>query len=196
MPLEPVMQALLFSAHEHRKTRRKDQITPYINHPLAVVYKLVEHGVRDFVVLCGAALHDVVEDEHTDPVEIEARFGAEVTQIVLEVTDNKLLPKSERKRLHVETARALSDGAKLLKMADKICNMTDLAHNPPTGWSTKLIRGYAEWCDQCMSGYRTGQYPTLEKEFDDTVSNLLAHISNIESQQQDDIISHKGGEHA
>lgn len=181
MPVLPLMQAIQFAAKEHKETRRKDQITPYINHPLAVVYKLVEHGVRSDIVLMAAALHDVIEDEMTPPEEIEARFGPDVLAMVLEVTDNRLLPKSERKRLQVEKARSLSDGAKLIKMADKICNMTDLATNPPPSWTADLIRRYGEWCALCMQGYRTGACPSLEAEFDQTVSNLLAHISTLEN---------------
>lgn len=176
MPLHPLMEALLFSAHEHRKTRRKDQITPYINHPLAVVYKLIEHGIRDEQLLCAAAMHDLIENEHTDPAEIEARFGPDVLEIVLEVTDNQLLSKSDRRRLQVDKSHALSGRAKLLKMADKICNMSDLLNNPPPGWDVRLIRSYAEWSAECMSGYRTGECPTLEKEFDDTVSAVLARF--------------------
>lgn len=182
MPLFPALQALLYSATVHRKSRRKDQIAPYINHPLSVVYKLAEHGVRDEVILCAGALHSMIEDEHIDPCEIEARFGPEVAHLVIEVTNNSLLSKVERKRLQIENAHTLSLGAKLIKMADKICKMTELASNPPPDWQPELIRHYAEWCGQCVLGYRTRKFPSLEKEFDATVAILLEVTSRHEQE--------------
>jgi len=54
-----------------------------------------------FLTLQAALLHDTVEDTDTTMDEIEAEFGAEVAGIVAEVTDDKSLPKQERKRLQV-----------------------------------------------------------------------------------------------
>ena len=53
----------------------------------------------------AAILHDTVEDTSTTFDEVESRFGPEVRQIVSEVTDDKNLPKLERKRLQIVHAK-------------------------------------------------------------------------------------------
>lgn len=60
-----------------------------------------EANVRDVEVIQAAILHDTVEDTDTSFNEIEAEFGVNVCQLVKEVTDDKSLPKAERKRLQV-----------------------------------------------------------------------------------------------
>lgn len=57
--------------------------------------------MRDVEVIQAALLHDTVEDTDTSFDEIEAEFGVNVCQLVREVTDDKHLPKAERKRLQV-----------------------------------------------------------------------------------------------
>jgi len=66
-------------------------------------YRCVISKCVDFKVhgLQAAVLHDTVEDTDTTLDEIEASFGVEVRRIVDEVTDDKSLPKAERKRLQV-----------------------------------------------------------------------------------------------
>ena len=61
-------------------------------------------GVADLPTLMAAVLHDTIEDTETWAEELEAGFGPEVRALVLEVTDDKRLPKAERKRLQIEHA--------------------------------------------------------------------------------------------
>jgi guanosine-3',5'-bis(diphosphate) 3'-pyrophosphohydrolase len=75
------------------------------------------------VVLVAALLHDTIEDTETTRRELEQHFGTEVAAIVSELTDDKSLPKAERKRLQVEPAPHISHRAKLVKLADKIANL-------------------------------------------------------------------------
>src|SRR5881628_2714203 len=114
-----LLKALAFAAHKHRDQRRKDaQASPYINHPIALADVLVnEGGVTDVDVLCAALLHDTVEDTATTHEELANAFGSRIARIVAEVTDDKSLPKAERKRLQVEHAASLSREAKLVKLA-------------------------------------------------------------------------------
>ena len=51
--------------------------------------------------LQAAVLHDTVEDTQTTFDELEKLFGEEVRSLVDEVSDDKSLPKQERKRLQV-----------------------------------------------------------------------------------------------
>ncbi len=162
-----LLEALAFAAHKHRRQRRKDRhASPYINHPIALATLLVsEGGVGDPEVLAAALLHDTIEDTRTTYEELEAAFGRRVARTVLEVTDNKRLRKQTRKRLQIEHAAGLSRGAKLVKLADKICNLRDLRSRPPVGWDKWRRREYFDWAKQVVDGLR-GVNPRLEAAFD------------------------------
>lgn len=142
-----LLKALAFAAHKHRDQRRKDaEGSPYINHPIALADVLVnEGGVTDVEVLCAALLHDTVEDTATTHEELVNAFGSRIARIVAEVTDDTTLPKAERKRLQVEHAGQLSSEAKLVKIADKICNLRDVASHPPAHWDLERRREYFDW---------------------------------------------------
>ena len=123
--LGSILAAVHFAADKHRDQRRKDaEASPYINHPIEVA-ELLERvgGITDIVTLQGALLHDTIEDTNTTPEELEKAFGKEVRSVVEEVTDDKRLPKEDRKRLQIEHAPHVSLRAKQIKLADKIANV-------------------------------------------------------------------------
>jgi guanosine-3',5'-bis(diphosphate) 3'-pyrophosphohydrolase len=162
-----LFKALAFAAYKHRDQRRKDaDASPYINHPIALADVLVnEGGITDVEVLCAALLHDTVEDTATTHEELLDEFGSRIARIVAEVTDDKRLPKAERKRLQVEHAPHISHEAKLVKLADKLVNLRDVAERPPAGWDLQRRREYFEWARQVIDGLR-GAHPRLERAFD------------------------------
>ncbi|SRR6266581_2882518 len=166
--MKRLLQTLAFAAAKHRNQRRKDaEASPYINHPIALANVLAnEGGIEDERVLMAAILHDTIEDTETTAVELEKLFGQEVRSIVLEVTDDKALPKAERKRLQIEHASSLSRRAKLVKLADKICNLRDVADTPPADWSLERRQAYFEWAKSVVDGMR-GVHPELERVFDE-----------------------------
>ncbi|XP_021564337.1 guanosine-3',5'-bis(diphosphate) 3'-pyrophosphohydrolase MESH1 isoform X3 [Carlito syrichta] len=133
-----LLEAADFAARKHSQQRRKDpEETPYINHPIGVARILThEAGITDIVVLQAALLHDTVEDTDTTLDEVELHFGAPVRRLVEEVTDDKSLPKLERKRLQVVHAPHSSPGAKLVKLADKLYNLRDINRCTPKGKTT------------------------------------------------------------
>jgi guanosine-3',5'-bis(diphosphate) 3'-pyrophosphohydrolase len=132
-----VIRAIEFAAQKHRMQRRKDtDASPFINHPIALMHVLcIDGGINDPVVLAAAALHDTIEDTETTAAELREVFGDEIATLVLELTDDKKLPKAERKRLQIEHAHHASRKGALVKLADKICNLRDVATNPLTNWS-------------------------------------------------------------
>jgi guanosine-3',5'-bis(diphosphate) 3'-pyrophosphohydrolase len=162
-----LLKALAFAAHKHRDQRRKDPAaSPYINHPIALANVLVkEGGVTDIEVLCAALLHDTVEDTATTHREIRRRFGPRIARIVREVTDDKRLPKKERKRLQVKHASTISRDAQLVKLADKIVNLRDVAKRAPVTWDLARRREYFDWAKQVVDRLR-GAHPRLEAAFD------------------------------
>ncbi|RWS19311.1 guanosine-3':5'-bis(diphosphate) 3'-pyrophosphohydrolase MESH1-like isoform X1 [Leptotrombidium deliense] len=163
--------AVDFAAVKHKDQRRKDpQKTPYINHPIGVANLLVSIGkVTDSKVLIAAVLHDTVEDTDTTLEEIQEKFGIDIRNIVAEVTDNKSLPKEERKRLQIVHAPTLSSDAKLVKLADKLYNLQDLLRQTPENWTEGRVDEYFKWAANVIKGL-VGTNQFLKKE----VKNVLA----------------------
>jgi guanosine-3',5'-bis(diphosphate) 3'-pyrophosphohydrolase len=162
-----ILKAFRFAAEKHNDQRRKDaKASPYINHPIQVAEILWVIGdVRDITLLVAAILHDTIEDTGTKPEEISSLFGEEVLSIVLEVTDDKSLPKKMRKQLQVEHAPHKTRSAKLLKLADKISNVQDIITSPPANWSLERIQEYLSWTEQVVAGLR-GVNENLERHYD------------------------------
>jgi guanosine-3',5'-bis(diphosphate) 3'-pyrophosphohydrolase len=163
-----ILKALDFAALKHRDQRRKDaQASPYINHPIALANVLVrEGGISEPAVLAAALLHDTLEDTQTTAAELRAGFGDAITRVVEEVTDDKRLLKAERKRLQIEHAATISREARLVKLADKICNVRDMANHPPAKWDLVRRREYFEWAKAVVDRMR-GVHPGLERKFDE-----------------------------
>lgn len=161
-----ILKALAFSAEKHRHQRQDDAAaSPYINHPIALVNLLIEVGVTDSKVICAAFLHDTLEDTDTTYAELKTHFGKKISDIVWEVTDDKSLTDAERRRIQVAHAKAASKRAKLVKLADKTCNLRDIINTPPVGWDIKRQRDYFDWAQEVIDALR-GVNKKLEKTFD------------------------------
>ncbi len=159
--------ALAFAAEKHRNQRRKDiEASPYINHPIMLAKILsIEGGIQDGIVLCAAVLHDTIEDTETSYDELAEQFGHEIADVVREVTDDKSLPKAERKQLQIEHAPHSSQAARLVKLADKIANLRDVAEHPPSEWPRERRCEYFDWAKRVVDGIR-GTHARLEAAFD------------------------------
>lgn len=173
-PTALLLRAVAFAADKHRTQRRKDaEGSPYINHPIALATVLAsEGGITDINVLCAAVLHDTVEDTQTSEAELAASFGPAIARIVMEVTDDKSLPKAERKRQQVVHAASISNGAKLVKLADKICNLRDILAAPPADWLPSRKQDYFAWAGAVIDQLR-GVHPGLEALFDDVQARSI-----------------------
>ncbi len=170
------LRALQFAADKHKEQKRKDGVIPYINHPIDVTLILWNAGVRDIATLLAALLHDTIEDTPTRPDEIRDQFGEEVLALVLEVTDDKSLPKAERKRLQIEHAPHISLRARQIKLADKINNLYTITHYPPKDWPLERKREYLEWSKQVVDGLR-GHNPLLEAAYDQALAEARAALT-------------------
>jgi guanosine-3',5'-bis(diphosphate) 3'-pyrophosphohydrolase len=85
---------------------------------------------------------------------------------VQEVTDDKRLPKQERKRLQIEHAGTASQEARCVKLADKIANLQDIIAAPPVNWSHQRQVEYVDWAEAVINRLR-GTNAKLEARFDD-----------------------------
>lgn len=168
--LAKFIQAASFAAKKHRGQKRKGAVEePYINHPLEVANLLANVGkVEDYDILIAAVLHDTIEDTETTKEEIAELFGTKVSEMVLEVTDDKSLPKAERKQKQIEHAPHLSTGAKHIKLADKSSNIRDVTENPPDFWSNERRLEYILWGEKVIAGVR-GVNENLEQYFDELI---------------------------
>jgi (p)ppGpp synthase/HD superfamily hydrolase len=168
--LQQFLRAAAFAARKHRHQRRKDaEASPYINHALEVASILAgEGGVTDPLTLVAAVLHDTLEDTETTPEELAAAFDPAIRDLVQELTDDKRLPKAERKARQAAVAPQLSGRAKLIRIADKIANVRDVTHHPPAHWDLGRRRDYLAWSEAVLAGCR-GLSPALEACFEETV---------------------------
>jgi guanosine-3',5'-bis(diphosphate) 3'-pyrophosphohydrolase len=149
-----LLQATNFAAKKHSMQRRKNaEASPYINHPVEVALHLSDVGkVEDEDILIAALLHDTIEDTETTREEIVTIFGDSVASLVCECTDDKILPKLERKRLQIENAPKKSSGAKQIKIADKTCNLRSILIDPPADWSIHRQFEYFQWAEKVIAG--------------------------------------------
>jgi guanosine-3',5'-bis(diphosphate) 3'-pyrophosphohydrolase len=147
-------QALAFAKERHAGQFRADGVTPYFEHPNAVVEILKRAGIPDEDVLCAGALHDVVEDKRAKSPEIRQAFGERVATLVFELTNassaHGLL--QNRQDVLVDRFVRMTDSAKLVKMADRICNCVDATLSPPPTWSAAKCREYF------IAGLRMSEY--------------------------------------
>lgn len=179
-----ILKAVHFAANKHRNQRRKDvEASPYINHPIEVAELLSRvGGVSDIVVLQGAILHDTIEDTKTTGEELEEAFGSDVRRVVEEVTDDKRLPKAERKQLQIEHAPHLSERARQIKLADKISNVRGVTQTPPADWSQARRQEYLDWTEQVVTGLR-GCNLSLEDLYDEVLEEGRSLIGAAASDQ-------------
>jgi len=166
--LERFTGALEFAAIKHVKQKRMgEDEEPYVNH-LASVARLVADATNgaDPNVVIAALLHDTLEDTETEYNELMKEFGADVADLVREVTDDKRLPKEVRKRQQVEKAPYKSPRAKVIKIVDKISNLESILHSPPVSWPAEGKSEYFRWAREVVEG-RRGVNARLEAQFDD-----------------------------
>ena len=147
-----VLKATQFAALKHCDQRRKDGKTPYIIHPISVAMILAEIGsIEDLEILSAALLHDTLEDTDTSAHELEKIFGSRVRIIVEELTDNDMLTFSQRKQMQIDNAPYLSKNATLVRIADKISNVSDVIENPPPEWNQKRCNKYVDWAEAVIN---------------------------------------------
>lgn len=108
---------------------------PFINHPIAVAYRLADMGLHVHVVAAGL-LHDVVEDSSYEIEEIRERFGQDVASLVESVTKLKQTVKYRGVERYAENLRkmflAMASDVRVvfIKFADRLHNLQTLYGQP------------------------------------------------------------------
>lgn len=107
---------------------------PYVAH-LDEVAKIVSGLDRGETAAAIAYLHDVLEDTHVKPQEIEQHFGAFVRECVELLTDPDAESRKERKRILHDRLRGVTEShylALLVKAADRLANIRTSARDNPS----------------------------------------------------------------
>jgi (p)ppGpp synthase/HD superfamily hydrolase len=173
--IQSILSASLFAAEKHLNQKRKGAAAePYINH-LIEVAELVAGALPepDTNLVMAALLHDTIEDAGVTKGELIERFNADVAELVAEVTDDKSLPKQERKRLQIENAPHKSARAQVIKLADKISNLRSLRSSPPADWDSQRKREYVVWAKKVVAAL-SAPNPVLKSEFQKVIHQLEA----------------------
>jgi guanosine-3',5'-bis(diphosphate) 3'-pyrophosphohydrolase len=131
-------QGLLAAAEEfarwkHQHQFRRDGVTPYVEHPKAVMGILRdEFEVKDVDTLAAGLLHDTIEDTATDYDEVAERFGRRVADYVALLTKDKRLPEEKRERTYFAQLARAPLPVRFCKIADSLHNVrdSDAAHRP------------------------------------------------------------------
>jgi (p)ppGpp synthase/HD superfamily hydrolase len=167
--IQSVLSAAQFAAERHAKQKRKGiAAEPYVNHLIEVAH-LVSTALSepDTNLIIAAMLHDTIEDAGVTRSDLARRFGNDVAGLVAEVTDDKSLPKQERKDLQVKNARKKSARAQVIKLADLISNMRGILNSPPADWEYERKADYFKWAKRVADGLASPN-PVLKAEFDRT----------------------------
>lgn len=122
----------------------------------------------------AALLHDVVEDTETTLAEIGKAFGSLVSTIVNDVSDDRTLAPSKRKRAQIDHITKISRHAKLVKLADKLHNCTCTLDDAPPAWSVARCQGYFAWSKKITDQVR-GRYPTIDTRLDAIYAGTFRH---------------------
>ena len=164
-----ILKATKFSALKHQDQKRKDGKTPYVIHPISVAMILSEiGGIDDEEILSAALLHDTIEDTDTTVDEIDREFGSKIRSIIEELTDNKELTYYERKQFQIDHAPNLSKEATLVKIADKISNVTDIIDEKPTDWDDARCKEYIDWAESVIN-----RCPKVNMKLEEHFYNLV-----------------------
>jgi hypothetical protein len=135
-----ITRALDLAARLHAHDRRQRE--PYLNHPLRVAIRIISHyGVHDPDIVCGALLHDAVEDHAEDLAPrgsqqdalaaLAGQFGTRVADVVAAVTNPPHEPgrdRHEQYREHVAISLEANPWARVIKASDFTDNGVGLIH--------------------------------------------------------------------
>lgn len=133
--MEEIEKAYTLANEAHQgQTRLSGE--PYVIHPLAVAYILVDLGM-DSESIIAALLHDVVEDTSVSSEEIRKQFGESVELLVDGVTKLGKIPLYTEEEQRAENVRkmllAMSKDVRviIIKLADRLHNMRTLQFMNP-----------------------------------------------------------------
>ncbi len=153
-------------------------------HQLSTLAILLDYKLVDAVLLKAAVIHDLFEDAAALPgvsEEAIARLdsdGPAVVALVMEVTIRVVDGVKERKSdFLLRIMQQGSSRAKLLKLADRISNLTALGfvHD------VEFVRRYLDETRACILPYAEEINPDMFRELSDLVSSRQRFLTLLDS---------------
>ena len=133
-------EAIEFATKLHSKQFRWDW-TPYILHPLRIMFKLLEEDSRaDETILISAVLHDIVEDTTATISDIEEKFWTEVASIVSFLTQFK----TESYETYIDRLLVNPKACKI-KLLDLEDNFDLKSQSYSGSWNVKKVERLAKY---------------------------------------------------
>ena len=173
--MDKIEKAYKFAEKAHGDQRRVSGI-PYILHPVSVACIVAELGM-DTDSVCGALLHDTVEDTGVTLEEVTKLFGADVAKLIDGVTKISKIPYSTREQQQAENIRkmliAMADDIRviIIKLADRLHNMRTMNCMPeqkrrdkslenmqPQDITINRITDDADAADRITASYEKARY--------------------------------------
>lgn len=140
-----IKKAIQIAIFFHRENMRKDGILPEVTHPFDVMKIAHKAGITDVNILCACVLHDTVEDTSCTIEYIKKELNEEIANIVKAMTHLEYETKIERKKSQVLDARSYSYESCIVRMCDKISNVSDRLNHPIGNEA-----GYVGWCNEVV----------------------------------------------
>ena len=173
-----IAEAIAFAFDAHKGQLRKGEKELYILHPLRVFTTLIELGITDADMLCAAVLHDTIEDCSITADEIADNFGKTVAELVLTLSEDKLLNRAERKKQTLDKMKKASAKAKLIKAADRYDNLQD---GFPCVWNTEKKLQYLKESKLLIEALTKNLYDDIYSRFvKELATSIAAIIDNSE----------------
>jgi hypothetical protein len=123
--LPQTQAAVVYAERIHAGQRRADG-TPFILHPLEVASLLYDNGAPDHLIAAGV-MHDLIEKTETSASDLQTRFGARITELVLAVSDDeRIAGYTSRKAALRQQVSGAGDEALTLFAADKLSKAREL----------------------------------------------------------------------
>lgn len=173
----PALEAAFRVAAEAHRTQQRDDGRPYLTHPVRVARVLLEEWERGELALIQAALlHDVVEDSEISLEQIEERFGPDVAKLVDHLTKPARAEgeeKSARDARYYERLAGGPEGAKLVKLADRLDNIRDMLS---ANWSEAKKRTYCQTGLETIAPIAAEAWPDETQAFRTSAEDVLAAL--------------------
>jgi len=166
-PYDTISHAIDLAVRSHRGQLRKDGRTPALNHSLRVALKVASMGAES-AVIAAAVLHDVIEDTPASWDTVRDEVGERVAEQVQSLSEDKRLPRTERRPALLERLPHLPQWTKIIKLADVLDNLHDLKN---LDWSEEKQRRFLRDCRLFWEACRNGS-PDLASEVDDLLCSL------------------------
>jgi len=178
-----VTEAVIFACQQHDGMLRKGTDLPYIVHP-AEVLAIASAMTNDPEILAAAVLHDVIEDCGVKESELEARFGARVTRLVLSETQKSdgdpFATWDARKKEAIARIARGGRSVKLIALADKLSNMRAI-HRDYDQDSDRMFLRFHQHDKTRHAWYYRSMVSLLKEEFGETDAwrELSAHVDHV-----------------